>query len=169
MTDLANMLKVLITSININKNEMNKTKFLTKKEAEESRKWHLIDADGKTFGRLCTEVATLLRGKHKPQYTPHNDCGDFVVIINAKNIKLTGKKHTDKKYYRHSGYIGGLKIRTAGEYLEQQPTKLIEKGVRGMLPKTKLGNVIIKKLKVYADSDHPHSAQQPQNYNFKFI
>lgn len=125
------------------------------------RKWYIVDAKGKTLGRLASEVAKILRGKHKPQYTPHIDTGDFVIVINAAQVELTGKKLTDKVYYRHSGYPGGLKQVTAGELREKRPERLIEFAVKGMLPKGSLGRKQFKKLKVYAGSKHPHEAQQP--------
>ncbi len=128
------------------------------------RQWHLIDLEGKTVGRVATEIATLLRGKHKPIFTPHVDCGDFVVCINADKLEFTGNKLTDKYYRRHSLYPGGLKEIRAGELMEKAPEQVIEFAVQGMLPKNKLGRKIIKKLKVYAGSEHPHAAQQPQPY-----
>lgn len=137
------------------------------KPNEVERKWYLVDATDKTLGRLATEVATLLRGKHKPEYTPHVDTGDFVVVINAEKIKLTGNKLNDKVYYRHSGYTGGLKATTAGEMLQKHPIRLIEFAVKGMLPKTSLGRKQGMKLKVYAGSEHPHEAQQPEVYELR--
>lgn len=137
------------------------------KPNEVERKWYLVDATGKTLGRLATEVATLLRGKHKPEYTPHVDTGDFVVVINAEKVKLTGNKWQDKIYYRHSGYPGGLKKATAAEMLQRHPTRLVEYAVKGMLPKTRLGRKQFRKLKVYAGSEHPHSAQQPEVYEVR--
>lgn len=129
------------------------------KESEVVRSWHLIDAKDKTFGRLIAEVAVLLRGKHKPCYTPNVDCGDFVVIINAKEAKFSGMKLKDKEYFTHSGYFGSTKSKTLAEMLEKTPEKLYRLAVRGMLPKTKLGRAMIKKLKVYSGSEHPHTAQ----------
>lgn len=137
------------------------------KPNEVERKWYLVDATDKTLGRLATEVATLLRGKHKPEYTPHVDTGDFVVVINAEKVRLTGNKWKDKIYYRHTGYTGGLKETTASEMLQKHPTRLIEFAVRGMLPKTSLGRKQGKKLKVYAGSEHPHTAQQPEVYELR--
>lgn len=125
------------------------------------RKWYVVDAKGKTLGRLASEVAKILRGKHKPEYTPHIDTGDFVIVVNAEQVELTGKKLTDKIYYRHSGYPGGLKQVTAGELREKRPERMIEYAVKGMLPKGSLGRKQFKKLKVYAGSEHPHEAQQP--------
>lgn len=131
------------------------------KKHEIDRKWYIVDAKGKTLGRLASEVAKILRGKHKPEYTPHVDTGDFVIVINASQIELTGKKLTDKIYYRHSGYPGGLKSITAGELRKKRPERMIELAVKGMLPKGSLGRKQFKKLKVYAGAEHPHQAQQP--------
>ncbi len=135
--------------------------YFAKKEAFTDRKWVVIDAEGKVLGRLVTEIANILRGKNKPVYTPHVDTGDFVVVINAAKVKLTGKKWEQKVYYRHSGYIGGLKSLTAKEMLEKKPEELIRHAVKGMLPKNRLGRKIFKKLNVYEGSEHPHEAQQP--------
>lgn len=123
------------------------------------REWHVIDAEGQTFGRVITQVATLLRGKHKPSFTPHVDCGDYVVIINASKVKFTGNKLVDKNYYTHSGYFGSTKTHKMADMLENSPEKLYNLATRGMLPKTKLGRAMIKKLKVYQTSEHPHTAQ----------
>lgn len=122
-------------------------------------KWVLIDLSGKTLGRAATEIANIIRGKNRPTYTPHTDTGDFVVAINASQIKLTGNKLEDKLYYRHSGYMGGLKQRTAQEQMDRDPTVLLQKAVKGMLPKTNLSRKILGKLKIYASDAHPHSAQ----------
>ena len=127
-------------------------------------KWHLVDADGKTLGRLATRVAILLRGKNKPIFAPHQDTGDFVVVINAKKVFLTGKKWKEKIYTHHSGYPGGLKQASAEKIAQKKPERLITMAVQGMLPKTKLGKKLIKKLKVYAGNAHPHEAQQPEAY-----
>lgn len=129
------------------------------KANEIKREWVVLDAKDKTFGRLITEVATLLRGKHKPCYTPHVDCGDFVVVINVGKAKFSGMKLDDKEYFTHSGYFGSTKSKTLREMLEKHPEKLYKLAVRGMLPKTKLGRAMIKKLKVYNSETHPHSAQ----------
>lgn len=137
------------------------------KASEIERKWYVIDAEGQTLGRLASQVATILRGKHKPTYTPHVDTGDHVIIVNAEKIKLTGNKLNDKIYYRHSGYAGGLKMRTAGQMLDRQPEKVIELAVKGMLPKGPLGRKMFKKLHVYAGPEHPHQAQQPENYELR--
>ncbi len=131
------------------------------KPLEVERKWYLIDADGEILGRLATKIASILRGKHKPEFTPHVDTGDFVIVINAEKIKVTGNKETDKKYYRHSGYPGGLKTTSLKELMEKNPTLAIEKAVKGMLPHNTLGDEQFQKLKVYAGSEHPHAAQQP--------
>ena len=125
------------------------------------RKWFVVDAQGKRLGRLSTEVASVLRGKHKPTFTPHVDCGDYVIVINAKEIELTGNKWNDKKYYRHSQYPGGLKTTTAKELNNKFPERVVEFAVKGMLPKGKLGRAMYKKLFVYAGAEHPHAAQQP--------
>ena len=126
------------------------------------RAWHVVDAEGKTLGRLATRIADVLRGKHKPVYTPHCDTGDFVVVVNAEKIAVTGRKRAQKTYYRHSGYPGGLRSRTLEEMLDRQPEEVIRKAVKGMLPRNKLGRAQLAKLKVYAGPDHPHQAQQPQ-------
>lgn len=131
------------------------------------RKWHLIDAKDVVLGRLATEAATLLRGKHKPTYTPHVDCGDNVIIVNAEQIALTGKKLSDKLYRHHTGHPGGLKTRTAQEMLDRQPQKLVEAAIKGMLPKSKLGNEMYRKLYVYEGAEHPHQAQKPEVYHLK--
>lgn len=137
------------------------------KPSEVKRNWWLIDLKGKTLGRVATQIANILRGKDKPTYSPHLDTGDFVVAINANQIKLTGKKLDDKKYYRHSGFPGGLKQQTAKEFLTKHPDELVLKAVKGMLPKNNLAQQILTKLKVYADSNHPHSAQQPKPREFQ--
>ena len=129
---------------------------------EVDQKWHLIDAENKTLGRLSSRVSTILMGKNKSQYTPNNDLGDFVVIINAEKIKLTGNKEYQKKYFRHSGYPGGLKSTSVQELRKDEPEQIIFKAVKGMLPKNKLANKMISKLKVYKGSNHPHVGQKPQ-------
>ncbi|MBI9008917.1 MAG: 50S ribosomal protein L13 [Tenericutes bacterium] len=125
------------------------------------REWFVVDAAGKRLGRLATEVATVIRGKHKPTFTPHVDCGDYVVVVNADKIELTGKKWDDKKYYTHSQYPGGLKTKTAKVMMQEKPTRMVELAIKGMLPKGKLGNAMYKKLFVYAGPDHKHMAQKP--------
>jgi large subunit ribosomal protein L13 len=130
--------------------------------ADRERNWLVVDAAGKTLGRLATQIADLLRGKGKPTFTPHVDVGDFVVVVNAEKIRVTGNKLAAKRYYRHSGYPGGLRSRTLGEQLERGPEEVIRRAVRGMLPRNRLGRKQLTKLKVYAGPDHPHAAQQPQ-------
>ena len=132
------------------------------KPGEVERRWYLVDADGKTLGRLATRIADTLRGKDKPQYTPHVDTGDFVVVVNAEKIAVTGKKLDDKVYYRHSGYPGGLKERTLREELDRRPTEVIRRAVKGMLPRNRLGRAQLRKLRVYAGAEHPHEAQRPE-------
>lgn len=132
------------------------------KPGEVAREWLLIDAQDQVLGRVASKAAQILRGKHKPTYTPHVDTGDFVVIVNADKIRVTGKKLTDKEYYRHSGYPGGLKCETFEEAMEKHPERVIEHAVKGMLPKNTLGRAMAKKLKVYAGAAHPHMAQQPR-------
>lgn len=135
---------------------------LRKEDALKARKWYVVDASGQVLGRLSTRVATVLRGKHKPAYTPHVDGGDHVIVINAKRVVLTGRKLKEKVYYRHSGYPGGIRAQTAEEMLRKHPERLIEKAVKGMLPKNSLGRAMFKKLKVYAGPEHKHEAQQPE-------
>ncbi|MDH7486688.1 MAG: 50S ribosomal protein L13 [Anaerolineae bacterium] len=132
------------------------------KASDIEREWWVVDASGQTLGRLATRIATILRGKHKPEYTPHMDCGDHVIVINADKIRVTGRKLDQKVYYWHSGYPGGLKSISLRDQLRQHPTRVIEAAVRGMLPKNRLGRRMIKKLKVYASDTHPHQAQQPK-------
>ncbi len=138
--------------------------FIAKKD-EIERNWVLVDARDKVLGRLAADVASILRGKTKPTYTPHTDVGDFVVIINAEKVILTGRKLEQKTYYRHSGYMGGLKSRTARQLMEKNPEEIIRHAVKGMLPKNSLGRSMFKKLKVYAGEAHPHEAQQPKEIN----
>lgn len=132
-----------------------------------SHSWYIVDAANKTLGRLASEIAKRLRGKHKPVYTPHVDTGDYIVVINAKQIKVTGKKSTDKIYYSHSGYPGGIKEITFEKLLIKRPERVLEIAVKGMLPKNPLGRAMYRKLKVYAGAEHPHAAQQPQQLNFE--
>jgi large subunit ribosomal protein L13 len=129
-----------------------------------TRRWHVIDAEGQVLGRVATRAARLLQGKHKATYTPFLDTGDHVVVVNASIVKLTGRKEEQKLYRRHSGYLGGLKEERASKVRAQNPIRLVEEAVRGMLPKTKLGDAMYRKLKVYAGKDHPHAAQQPTAY-----
>jgi large subunit ribosomal protein L13 len=126
------------------------------------RNWVVVDASGQTLGRLATQVADALRGKRKPDYTPHCDVGDFVIVVNAEKVAVTGRKLEQKRYYRHSGYPGGLRSRTLAEMLDRQPEEVIRKAVRGMLPRTRLGRAQLRKLKVYAGPEHPHEAQKPE-------
>lgn len=137
------------------------------KEANIERKWYVIDAEGERLGRLSSEVASILRGKYKPTYTPHVDTGDNVIIINAGKIELTGKKEQDKIYYRHSGYRGGLKAVAAGELKRKNPVRLLETSIKGMLPKNSLGRKQGKKLHVYEEATHPHAAQQPESHELR--
>lgn len=136
------------------------------KKDEIEKKWWVINAEGKTLGRLATEVAVLLRGKRKPEFAHFVDCGDFVVVINAEKVSVTGKKLEQKKYYSHSGYPGGLKVKTLKELLDTKPEEVVRKAVWGMIPKGKLGRAVYKKLKVYRGSHHPHEAQKPQEHQF---
>ncbi|QWR78408.1 50S ribosomal protein L13 [Candidatus Magnetomonas plexicatena] len=140
-----------------------KTRYVTKDEAD--RKWFVVDADGKILGRMAAKIAVYLRGKHKPTFTPNADTGDFVVVVNAEKVKLTGDKLTDKIYYHHSGYIGGIKAEAAKDRIKRQPEAMLKDAVWGMLPKNRLGRALIKKLKVYSGKEHPHSAQKPELLN----
>jgi large subunit ribosomal protein L13 len=137
-------------------------KTLSAKPHEIERTWYVVDAEGKTLGRLATEIARILRGKHKPIYTPHVDTGDYVIVINADKVRVTGNRLDQKFYYRHSGYMGGLKAVSLRRMLETHPERVIEHAVKGMLPKNRLGRQMYKKLKVYASPNHPHQAQKPQ-------
>lgn len=137
------------------------------KSHEVERKWYVVDAEGQTLGRLASEVASIIRGKYKPQFTPHVDTGDFVIVINADKIVLTGKKLQNKKYYRHSLYQGGLRVTVAQDMLKNNPERMIELAVYGMLPKNRLGESLKTKLKVYAGSEHPHIAQQPEIWQLR--
>jgi large subunit ribosomal protein L13 len=132
------------------------------KPGEVDRRWYVVDAEGQTLGRLATRIADTLRGKDKPQYTPHVDTGDFVIVVNAEKIGVTGKKLDEKRYYRHSGYPGGLRSRTLREQLDRQPTEVLRKAVKGMLPRNRLARSQITKLKIYAGPEHPHAAQSPE-------
>ena len=138
-------------------------KTFSAKNEEVVRDWYLVDANNKTLGRLSTEIASRLRGKHKPIFTPHVDTGDYIVVINASKIRVTGNKMKDKMYYKHTGYIGNLKSMNLSTMLEKNPERVLMKSVRGMLPKNKLGRSMLSKLKVYAGPDHPHVAQQPES------
>jgi large subunit ribosomal protein L13 len=137
-------------------------KTISAREQDIQRDWYVIDAQGLTLGRLASRTAVILRGKHKPNFTPHVDCGDYVIVVNAEKIHTTGQKMTQKHYYRHSGYLGGLKQVSLRDQLQTYPNRVLEAAVRGMLPKNRLGRRIFKKLKVYAGPNHPHQAQQPK-------
>ncbi|MCC5856634.1 MAG: 50S ribosomal protein L13 [Ectothiorhodospiraceae bacterium] len=137
-------------------------KTFSAKPAEVERDWFLVDADGKTLGRLASEIAHRLRGKHKAEYTPHVDTGDYIVVVNAEKVRVTGRKTTDKMYYRHTGYIGNMKSASFSKLIEEKPERVLELAVKGMLPKNRLGRAMFKKLKVYAGPEHRHTAQQPQ-------
>ena len=143
---------------------MNKT--FTPKPGDIERAWHLVDATDLPLGRLASEIAQVLRGKHKPTYTPHLDTGDFVIVVNADQVAVTSDKSQSKIYYRHSGFPGGIKAETFESLLARRPEAVVERAVRGMLPKNRLGRKLIRKLKVYAGPDHPHEAQQPQTLEF---
>ena len=144
-------------------------KTISANAATVTKNWVLIDANGEVLGRLASQIAKILRGKNKPCYTPHADCGDYVVVINAEKVKLTGKKMTDKVYTRHTGYPGGQRFATPADYLAKKPTFLIEKAVKGMLPRTRLGAVLLKNLKIYAGEEHPHAAQSPKTIKLNEI
>ena len=130
-------------------------------------KWYVVDAENMVVGRLASRIATVLRGKHKPEYTPHVDTGDYVIVVNADKVRFTGKKETEKTYFRHSGYPGGVTLRTPKEVRAKNPEFLIENAVKGMLPRTKLGRAMMKKMTVYAGAEHPHGAQQPEPFPFE--
>ena len=144
-------------------------KTISANAATVDKQWVVIDATNEVLGRLASQVAKILCGKNKPSYTPHVDCGDYVIVINAEKVKLTGKKMTDKDYVRHTGYPGGQRYATPAEYLTKKPEFVIEEAVRGMLPKTRLGSAIIKNLKVYAGAEHPHVAQNPKSIKLNEI
>ncbi len=137
-------------------------KTLSTKPAEVKRQWFVVDAEGKTLGRLASEVAHRLRGKHKPEFTPHVDTGDYIVIVNAEKVHVTGRKATDKMYYRHTGYIGSMKSFSFSEMIERSPERVIELAVKGMIPRNPLGRAMLRKLKVYAGPNHKHASQQPE-------
>jgi large subunit ribosomal protein L13 len=134
---------------------------------EVERKWYVVDAEGQTLGRLATEIATILRGKNKPQYTPHVDTGDFVVVVNAEKVVVTGRKAEQKVYRRHSGYPGGLKVTSYEQMMERRPTEILRRAVKGMMPKNRLARQQLRKLKIYAGPEHPHAAQNPQPYEVR--
>jgi large subunit ribosomal protein L13 len=137
------------------------------KKGEIAREWYVVDADGQTLGRLATRIADTLRGKRKPQYTPHVDTGDFVIVVNAEKVHVSGNKLDQKRYYRHSGYPGGLRSRTLREQLDRRPTEVLRRAVKGMLPKNRLARKQINKLKIYAGPEHPHEAQAPKPLNLE--
>ena len=137
-------------------------KTYTARAEDIEREWFLVNAEGKTLGRLASEIAQVLRGKHKPIYTPHLDCGDFVIVVNAEKVRVTGRKLDQKMYYRHTGYPGGIKSISLRNQLQKHPERVLQAAVRGMLPKNRLGRKMLKKLKVYAGNSHPHQAQQPK-------
>jgi len=138
------------------------------KPAEVDRRWYVVDADDQVLGRLATRLATILRGKHKTIFTPHVDTGDFVIVVNADKVHVSGNKEIEKVYFRHSGYPGGLRAQTLSEVREKHPERLVEVAVRGMLPKNRLGRQMLRKLKVYAGADHPHAAQKPEPFTLKY-
>lgn len=144
-------------------------KTISANEATVTKEWVIIDATDEVLGRLASQVAKILRGKNKPSYTPHVDCGDYVVVINAEKVKLTGKKMTDKVYVRHTGYPGGQRFATPADFLSRKPTFVLEKAVKGMLPKTRLGEAMMRNLRVYAGSEHPHAAQNPKEIKLNEI
>ena len=139
-----------------------KTKTFQATAQDRERDWYIVDASGKTLGRLATQIADVLRGKRKPTYTPHVDVGDFVIVVNAEKVAVTGNKREQKRYWRHSGYPGGIRSRTLGEMLERRPEEVLRRAVKGMLPRNRLARKQITKLKVYAGPDHPHAAQKPE-------
>ena len=142
--------------------DANSFKTYSAKPGEVERTWYVVDAENQVVGRLASQIAALLRGKHKPQFTPHVDTGDYVVVVNADKVRFTGNKETAKQYFRHTGYPGGVKLNTPRTMRDKKPTFLVENAVKGMLPKGTLGRQMLRKLKVYAGPDHPHEAQQPQ-------
>jgi large subunit ribosomal protein L13 len=146
--------------------EVSAVKTVVPKKEQVEQKWYLIDAQDQVLGRLAARVSVLLRGKHKPQFTPHLDLGDYVIIINAEKVKVTGRKTGQKRYTRYSGYPGGLRVNDFGHVMQKYPERILKSAVRGMLPKNRLGRKIFKKLKVYAGPEHPHSAQKPEIYQF---
>lgn len=147
---------------------MDTLSYKTKSQKKETveRKWYIVDAEGETVGRICSRIAAVLRGKHKPSYTPHVDCGDYVVVVNAEKIRFTGQKESQKEYLRHTGYPGGQRSKTAKQLLTERPERVVENAVKGMLPKNRLGRAMYKKLFVYAGAEHPHEAQQPEEFNY---
>lgn len=155
--------------LNVNKVDSLSYKTISVNAATANKEWVVIDATNEVLGRLASQIAKILRGKNKPSYTPHVDCGDYVIVINADKVKLTGNKLTDKVYTRHTGYPGGQRFATPADYLAKKPTFIVEKAVRGMLPKNRLGDAIFKNLKVYAGAEHPHAAQSPKEIKLNEI
>lgn len=147
---------------------MDTLSYKTKSQKKETveRKWLIVDAEGETVGRICSRIASVLRGKHKPSYTPHIDCGDYVIVINADKIRFTGQKESQKIYLHHTGYPGGQRSKTAKQLFAERPERIVENAVRGMLPKNRLGRAMFKKLFVYTGAEHPHEAQQPEAFNY---
>ncbi len=144
-------------------------KTVSANKATVEKKWVIVDAQNEVVGRLCAKIAMVLRGKHKPSYTPHVDCGDNVIVINADKVRFTGNKWSDKEYVRHTGYPGGQRVETAEQLMRKNPIAVVEKAVKGMLPKNKLGSALYRNLHVYAGTEHPHEAQQPQEINLNSI
>ena len=142
--------------------DVNSFKTVSVRAQDVERKWFVVDGENQVVGRLASKIATILRGKHKPSFTPHVDTGDFVIVVNADKVRFTGKKETVKEYFSHSGYPGGVRVRTPKEVREAKPEFIVENAVKGMLPKGPLGRQMLRKLKVYAGADHPHEAQQPE-------
>ena len=161
-TDRKTKIHINILTKNSNKVDSLSYKTISANAATAKKEWYVIDANGEVLGRLASQIAKILRGKNKPDFTPHADCGDNVIVINAEKVRLTGKKMTDKVYLRHTGYPGGQRFETPAGYLERRPTMVVEKAVKGMLPRTRLGAVQLKNLKVYAGQQHPHEAQSPK-------
>jgi len=159
---------LLLTQSGIKLKNMDTLSYRTKSARKEDAapEWYIVDVAGLTVGRIASKIAHVLRGKHQPNYTPHVDCGDCVIVINAENIRFTGNKWDQKTYLRYSGYPGGQKSRTAKQIRDRRPEEIVERAVRGMLPKNKLGRAMFKKLYVYTGSEHPHAAQQPKEFNF---
>ncbi len=155
--------------LNVNKVDSLSYKTASVSAHNTTKEWVVIDATNEVLGRLASQVAKILRGKHKPSYTPHVDCGDYVIVINADKVKLTGKKMTDKVYVRHTGYPGGQRFATPADFLSRKPTFVVEKAVKGMLPKTRLGEAMLKNLKIYAAAEHPHVAQNPKEIKLNEI
>jgi large subunit ribosomal protein L13 len=159
----------LLSYLNLNEVDTLSYKTVSANKESADKKWLLVDAEGETLGRLASKVAQLIRGKHKPNFTPHADCGDNVIVINAEKVQLTGNKWSEKQYIRHTGYPGGQRSLTAQELREKRPMRIVEMAVKGMLPKNKLGNQLYKNLKVVVGSEHNHEAQKPEKFNLESI